>query len=245
MAFPVHHAGTSMHRTATALVLIAAFATTAAAEDQRSGTVAWGVAGLELGMAADFTLAFTTKVHSSGAATTGLALGVFAVGGGMAALAYEADLGAAGPVIGHGAAWMGLDMFLLGTLIDGRDDRHRMKIGPTSIALGIGGTIAGGLLASRSRTGTADSVWLGAAPGGFLAGGLALGGLLVLIGGIDGDKAVSQFTIGGIAGLSIGLGAAIWYTQTQQPSTNSARTALVPSVDIGAGRTIFSYGGAF
>lgn len=246
MACTVQNAMPAMRWIQVAVLVIAALAAPAAAEDKRSGTIAWGVAGLEVGMAADFTLAFTTKVHSTSGGTLATALGVMALGGGSALLAYKADLGAAGPVITHGAVWMGADLFILGSLIDGRNERHRLKIGPTSIALGIGGTIAGGLFASRSRTGTADSVWLAAAPGGFIAGGLAIGGMIVLIGGLDGDKAVSQFAIGGIAGLSIGLGAAIWYTTTQQPAPSSAaRTSLVPTVDIGDGRTMFSYGGSF
>jgi hypothetical protein len=145
----------------------------------------------------------------------------------------------------QGGVWTGLDLFVLGALIDGRDERDRLKIGPTSIALGIGGTIAGGLLAHRSRTGTADSVWLAAAPGGFVAGGFVIGGMLVLIGGLDGDKAVSQFAIGGIAGLSIGLGAAIWYTTTQQRTGSSGASPLLPSVGVSDGRTMFSYGGTF
>jgi len=241
VACTVHQAMTSMRR---ALLLIAALASSAAAEDKRSGPVAWGVAGLELGTAADFTLAFTTKVHDSAAATTGLALGVFALGGGMALLSYKADLGATGPVVVHGAVWSGIDLFVLGSLIDGRNERDRLKIGPTALVLGGGGLIAGGLLAYRSRTGTADSIWLGAAPGGFIAGGLAIGGILVLASGIDGDKALSNFAIGGIAGLSIGLGAAIWYTATQQPS-RSGPSALVPSVGVRDGRTMFSFGGTF
>src|SRR5207247_369702 len=117
--------------------------------------------------------------------------------------------------------WLGFDMFMLGTLIDGRDVRQRMKIGTTAIALGLGGTIAGGLFASRSRTGTSDSVWLGGAPIGMFAGAFAIGGILVLATGIDGDKAPSQFAIGGIAGMSLGLGVAIWYSQTHQ-GTGSA-----------------------
>lgn len=43
-----------------------------------------------------------------------------------------------------------------------------------------------------------------------------------------------------LAGLSIGLGAAIWYTQTHRGTST-----LVPSMDIGAGRTVLSYGGSF
>lgn len=244
MACTVQHATTSMRRTSIALLVIAALASPALAEDKRSGPVAWGVAGLELGMAGDFTLAFTTKVHSSSGGTLAAALGVFALGGGMAYLSYKADLGPTGPLVGHGAVWGGVDLFILGSLIDGRDDRHRLKIGPTAITLGIGGTIAGGLLAYRSRTGTADTVWLGAAPGGFLAGGLAIGGMIVLIGGLDGDKAMSQFAIGGLAGLSIGLGAAIWYSSTHQPTSGSSAT-LVPSIGVRDGVTMFSYGGAF
>ena len=246
MACSLQQALASMRRTASALALIAALSTSAAAEDKRHGSLAWGMAGLELGSAGDVALAFTTKIHQTSTGTLGLALGVFALGGGMAALAYKEDLGATGPIIAHGAAWSGFDLFLIGTLIDGRNERTRMKIGPTAIGLGIGGTIAGGLFASRSRTGTADSIWLGAAPGGFVAGGLAIGGMIVLATGIDGDKAPSQFALGSVIGLSLGVGFAAWYSSTQQPSaSSSARTSLVPTVDIGAGRSMFSYGGVF
>ena len=245
LAWTVQHAVLAMRRSVIALTMVAALASRALAEDERSGPVAWGVAGLELGVAADFALAFTTDVHKSGAATTGLAFGVFALGGGMALLSYKADLGATGPVVVHGAVWAAADLFVLGSLIDGRNERDRLKIGPTAIVLGSAGLISGGIFAYRSRTGTADSIWLGAAPGGFLAGGFAIGGILVLASGLDGDKAVSNFAIGGVAGLTIGLSAAIWYTTTQQPSRASSRSALLPSVGIGDGRTMFSYGGTF
>ena len=93
----------AMRSSSIALLVVAALSTTAVAEDKRSGTIAWGVAGLELGMAADFTLAFTTKVHSTSGGTLATALGVMAIGGGSARLAYKTDLGAAGPVIAEPA----------------------------------------------------------------------------------------------------------------------------------------------
>jgi hypothetical protein len=236
----------SMRRTLAALALIAALAGPAAAEDKRSGWMVWGATGLEVGCVGVFAIAFGTNAYASSWVATPLALAPFALGAGTAYLAHRADLGPTGPIVAHGAAWTGLDLFMLGTLIDGRNDRYRMKIGPTSIALGIAGTLGGGYLASRSRTGTADSVWLGAAPGGFIAGGLALGGLLVLAGGLDGDKASSQFATGAVAGLSIGLGAAIYYTMTQQgPRASGTQALRMPSIEIVAERTVISYGGAF
>ncbi|MBA3464142.1 MAG: hypothetical protein H0T46_29575 [Deltaproteobacteria bacterium] len=224
---------------------MAALAAPAAADEQRSGPMVWGAAGLELGCAGVFAIAFGTDAYESSITAPTLALAPFALGGGMAYLAYRADLGPTGLIIAHGAIWTGLDLFMLGTLIDGRNDRHRMAIGPVAITLGIAGTLGGGYLASRSRTGTSDSVWLGAAPGGFIAGGLVLGGLLVLAGGIDGDHAASQFTTGAVAGLSIGLGAAIYYTLTHPAPTSGTSALRFPSIELAHDRTMISYGGAF
>ena len=224
------------------LALLASLAAPAAADDKRSGTMVWGEAGLELGCAGVFAIAFGTDAYDSSLAAPSLTLAPFALAGGMALLAHRYDLGPSGPVIVHGAVWTGLDLFMLGSLIDGRNDHERLAIGPVGITLGIAGTLAGGYLASRSRTGTSDAVWLGAAPGGFVAGGLALGGLLVLAGGLDGDRAISQFTTGAVAGLSIGLGAAIYYTATHPGGRTSLR---IPSIELSKERTVISYGSAF
>jgi hypothetical protein len=118
-----------------------------------------------------------------------------------------------------------------------------MKVGTAALTMGAVGALAGGYLsATRIDAGDETSLFMGAPPLGFAAGGIVLGGLLVLIGGIDGDKAVSQFATGAVAGLTLGLGAAAVYGAKDR-STGTAQ--LAPRVEPSREQIVFSVGGAF
>lgn len=235
-----------MHRFASfvtvATVLAATGGADAAPSEKNENAIVWGGTALELSMAGVFALNFGTDLvpnHGPGMIINFTPMVIApAVGFG----ARHTDPTPALAV--HGASWLGLDMFMLGTLIDGRADRHRMKIGTAALTMGAVGAIAGGILgATRVDRGDETSLFMGAPPLGFAAGGLALGGLLVLIGGIDGDKAPSQFATGAVAGMTLGLGAAAYYSWRDRSPTGTAELAprIAPSKD----QIVFSLGGNF
>ncbi len=233
---------------ATACALLAAVPSPAAAETP-DGAIAWGGTALELSMAGVFYLNFGTDLvpnHGPGMIVNFTPI-VIAPAIGWA----QRNADPTPALVVHGAAWYGLDAFLIGTLIDGRADRDRMRIGTTALALGAVGTVAGGLVAAREvDRGDETSAFMAAAPLGFAAGGLVLGGLYVLIGGIDGDKAPSQFATGAAAGLALGLAASTVYCVTHEPGdagsgAAQAASKLSPRVEPGPQRVMFSVGGSF
>lgn len=221
------------------------------AESDRLGdAMTWGVLGLEAGTAGLFTLAFTTGIGSTSAQASVLGWTPLLLGGGITYLAYRADAGRTIPVVIHGAVWTGVDLFLVGTLLEGRNDRDRLKIGKVSLAMGVIGGLGGAALAEwTGRDKDASTVWLGAPVGSALAGGLVLGGILVLAGGVDGDKAVSQLATGTIAGLTLGLGASIYYGVTHphraKPPAAVGQVSVVPGIQVDHQRTVISFSGTF
>lgn len=227
---------------AAVATLAASAAPAEAAPSKSESAIVWGGTALELSMAGVFALNFGTDLvpnHGPGMIINFTPMVIApAVGWG----ARHADPTPALAV--HGASWLGLDLFLVGTLIDGRADRHRMKIGTASLTLGAIGALAGGYLAAtRVDPGDETSLFMGAPPLGFAAGGIFLGGLYVLIGGIDGDKAPSQFATGAVAGLTLGLGAAAIYGAKDRRPEGTAQ--LAPRIEPARDQIVFSVGGSF
>lgn len=211
-----------------------------------NAALAWGVAAGELSTAAVFYLNFGTDLvpnHGPGMIVNFAPMLIApAVGWG----ARHADPAPAFAV--HGAGWLGLDLFMLGSLIDGRGERDRMKVGTAALTLGALGAIGGGILGA-TQIGDDDEAapFLAGPPLGFVAGGVVLGGLLVLAGGIDGDKAPSQFATGAIAGLTIGLGVASYaaFRGGLGGDGKDATSRVTPAVQPGPRRFVVSFGGAF
>ncbi len=239
---PVHRAFVRLVLAASVLVSMPV----AAEPDRATSTVAYGITTLELSTAGVFGLAFGTQYKMEGPrmliATAPL---VLAGAAGYGAYALDADPRPALAV--HGAGWLGLDLFMLGSLIEGRDKAFGLRAGPLAWTLGGIGAVAGGLVGWFGPDGSRETAaWLSAPAGGFLAGGLVLGGVLVLAGGLDGDKAPGQFTTGALAGLTIGLGAATYFVLRDRAEAPGGTTAHVtPLVEGGPRRFMLSFGGAF
>jgi hypothetical protein len=240
----LHRSRASSLATVTAVALLAASPSPAAAEVPQ-GAVVWGGTALELSMAGVFALNFGTDLvpnHGPGMIVNFTPLVI------APTVAFGArHVEPTAPLVVHGAAWLATDLFLVGTLIDGRGERRRMKVGTAAWTLGAAGAVAGGLLAATEvDPGTETAIFMGAPPAGFAAGGIVLGGLLVLIGGIDGDKAGSQFATGAIAGLSIGLGAATYFAYADT-TAGARRTHRLPTahVEPSRERILVSVGGSF
>lgn len=201
---------------AAAVLAILAAASPAHADQTPSAAMAWGVTTGELATAGVFYLNFGTDLIPNHGPALAFNFTPMVLAPGVAYLARNADPRPALAI--HGAGWLGLDLFLLGTLIDGRAETHRMKIGPAALGLAGAGALVGGYYAYTRVDTRRDAGAALLAPGaGFAAGGLVLGGIYVLAAGLDGDKAPSQFATGAIAGLSIGLGVATYVAHTERP----------------------------
>lgn len=235
----------------TALVLAGSLAVApwlaapAAADDEPRAerVIAWGGLSLEASMAAVMAINFGTDWvpnHGPGLIVNFTPLVLAPLTG---YLMRDVDADPAYAL--HGAAWGGLGLFLAGALIDGRGERDRLKVGRTAWTLGAVGALAGGVVgATQVGTGTESTGWMVAPPAGFAAGGVVLGTLLVLIGGLDGDRALSQWTTGAVVGVALGAGVGT-YLVLRDPGDAASRGTAGPIVDAGGGRTLFSVGGQF
>jgi hypothetical protein len=162
--------------------------------------------------------------------------------------AYYGDLDPRPALAIHGAGWYGIEGFLIGALIDGRDKGWGLRAGTFAWTIGAIGAIGGGVIGATAVDGKSEgAAWLASAPVGFIGGGLVLGGLLVLIGGIDGDHASGQFATGALVGLTLGLGAStlLAYRGFDDTSPSRVRPAVTGAAMSDDRATIFSFGGAW
>lgn len=215
--------------------------------DEPYAPAAYGVTVLELGMAGVFAANFNNVWPNHGPALA-LNFTPMVLGAGAGIGAHYADLDARPALAVHGAGWFGIEGFLIGALIDGRDKRWGLHAGRWAWTLGAIGAIGGGVIGATAVDGNSEgTLWLGGAPVGFAAGGLFLGGLLVLIGGVDGDDAPGQFATGALVGMTLGIGVSTFlaYRGFDDTAPSRVRPAVTGAALSDDRATIFSFGGAF
>lgn len=217
-----------------------------ASAESKDEPYAYAVVTAELGMAGVFAANFNNLWPNHGPALmlnmTPIVLGV---GAGLGA--HHADLPAEPALAVHGAGWFGIAGFLGGALIDGRAESWGLRVGTMAWTLGAIGAIGGGVLgATVVDDSTQRALWLGAAPVGFVGGGLVLGGLLVILGGVDGDSASGQFATGALVGTALGLGVSTYFALRGSTSTTARVQPAVtgPALSDDSAH-IFSFGGAW
>jgi len=217
----------------------------AAPRDRGDTALVHGVLVGELGTAGMFALNFGTDLpdHSYQLPVT---FTPFVLAPVAAYGAYRAKLDPRPALALHGALWLGADLFLLGALVDGRERTWQLRGGAVAWTLGGLGVLGGGLAgATAIRGGDALLAWMIGPPIGFAAGGLVLGGVLVLAGGVDGDNAMGQLATGAIVGTALGLGVAgvLAYSDHREVTRKLAR--FVPHVTPGPERVVLSFGGTW
>lgn len=216
-----------------------------AADDPPSTALVHGGLALELSLVGVFALNFGTDLAADHPSAFALNFAPLVL---APLAAYGAHRGALDPrpaLALHGGAWLGLELFMLGALVDGRDEGWGLRAGPVAWTLGALGAVAGGI-AGATAVDDADAAlaWMAAPVGGFVAGGIVLGGVLVLAGGADGDDAPGQLVTGALVGTAIGLGVAGYFAL--RPSDDPASTLRVmPQLQPGPRRMMVSFGGAF
>lgn len=235
----------------SALITAAAIASapTVAAAERPSSAQVYALTSVEAGFVGMFAMAFGTDLGDGVVIPAGMAMTLAA----PAAIGYGAHrlrLDPAPMLALHGAAWYGTDLLMLGSLIEGRDQAWGLHAGKLAWSMAGVGALAGAVLGWREVDTSAESyLWLGAPVGGFVAGGLFLGGFLVLIGGVDGDTASGQFATGATVGLTLGLGAATVMALRgfeDRPSPKLARLARwAPRVALDHDRLQLSVSGRF
>jgi hypothetical protein len=217
----------------------------APARADADSALAWGFLAGEVSTAGIFALNFGSKSWPN----HGLAL-VFnsaplVVGPGVAYAAHRADLNPRPAYAIHGASMLGFDLFLLGTLIDGRSDRDGVRAGTTAWTLATMGMAGGAAIGATMIDADTAPIFYAAPTGGFVVGGI-VGMVVGLIITHDGDRAFQGAVIGAASGMAIGLGASLVHAFTAEDedepqakaegSADSARTTEP---------IMFTIGGAF
>lgn len=230
-----------------ALALVTLLAARPARADEPYAPAGYGVVALEYGMFGVFYANFNNWWPSKGPALA-LNFTPMVLGAGAAVGAHYGDFDHRPALALHGAGWFGVEGFLIGALIDGRDKGWSLRAGRWAWTLGAIGAVGGGVIGATAVDGKSENaLFLGAAPVGFAAGGLFLGGLLVLIGQIDGDDAPGQFATGALVGMTLGLGVSTFLAYRGFDDTSPSRvrpTVTGPALSDGDA-TIFSFGGAW
>lgn len=222
------------------LVVTLGFVGTAKAEEDGTvQAVAWGVAGAEVATAGYVWLKFGPEVlpadGTGGALVANLIPAV--IGGGLALAAHHWDFDNTPALAAHGAVWAGLDLMMIGAVLDDRGRGDEARLGKAAVILGAIGAVGGGVLGATLGD-RAPEAWLVAPTAGVACGALA-GGMWMLLTGLGEDGSFAKFTLGLAGGLTAGIAtAAIYAATTDEP-------VATPRVTADHDRVVVSFGGAF
>jgi hypothetical protein len=204
----------------------------------------WMVLTTELSLGATATCASHTKAHQDlciGVGVVGM-LGL-TVGVGLAADAWSLDPRV--PQAIHGAASVGAELFLMGTLIDGRDQAFGVRAGTAAYVLGAAGVLGGAVLGVRAHGAIPEYVTLGAPLAGLVVGGILVGLPLALVTN-DSNQADGRMATGAVVVGAFGVGAAVYLVTHQDEDHAPAVGARVtPMIDVAAGRVGMTLSGRF
>jgi len=225
----------------TVAVLLGSASDRAHAEP-KDGALAWGLLSTELSTAGIFALNFGVKGWPNKGPALALNMSPIVIGIGAGVAAHYADIDARPAYAIHGATALGFDMFLLGMLIDGRNESDGLKVGTAAWTLGTLGMAAGGWIgATQVDSGGDEALVFFVAPmGGFLVGGF-VGTIVGLF--KRGQPAFKGAVVGATTGLAIGLAASIVYAITHDGDDQQGTPRLTERSR--AMRPLFSWAGMF
>jgi hypothetical protein len=206
--------------------------------------MSWAITATELAGVGAFALHLGAGIKPTAPIIALDVTAVLGLGTAAAFAAHRWELDERVPLAIHGAGWFGLPMFLLGTLIDGRDTGFGSRVGTAAYVLGAAGAVGGLLVGSRVKSDTGMYTLLGAPVGGFLAGGIFIGLPLMLATG-NTNQATGRLTTGAVIGGVFGIGVATFLVLRHQPEAPVARAGALPILDVAPGRVAVSFGGSF
>jgi len=234
------------HAVAAAVLAVSLGAAPSRARADSEQVLAWGLLATEASTAGVFTLNFGVRGWPNKGPALALNFAPMVIGPGVGAAAHFADLDPRPAYAIHGAGAMGFDLFLVGGLFDGRNDRDGFRVGPAAWTLGTVGTAFGAWIGATEIDNADEGAAFYAAPiGGFVVGGFVIGGMSALI-SRNNDKAMRGFIMGAAIGLSLGLAGSTVYAFLDESGTRdepSKRTA--PRVGFARVTNLLSLAGSF
>ncbi len=227
-------------RVITAVLAAAVFcATPSRAHADEDSALAWGYLAGELSTAGIFYLNFGTKSWPNKGPALALNMSPILIGIGSAFAAHKAELDPTPAYAIHGATSLGFNMYMLGMLIDGRNERDGLKSGPLAWTLGGLGMAGGAWIGATQIDGDSAPAYFVAPTGGFL-----VGGFIGLVTGLFRRKDPFHNAVwGATIGLAAGIAGSVIYAATRdddpssQPRTLDGRRKPKPAV--------FSWSGVF
>lgn len=217
----------------------------AQAENEKSeSALAWGLLATEASMAGVFSLAFNVKDWPSEGPAFMVNLAPLIIGPGAAYGAYTGVLDPRPAYALHGAATIGLNLFLVGTLIDGRNQEDGRAVGAGAWILGLLGTGAGAWIGATEVDNPREGVlFFGAPVSGFAAGGI-LGIATSLLAG-NTDDLFKYAVYGATAGMTVGVAGSVYFAYSDPKGPRGTETISVPRLTTDSQRFMMSFGGSF
>lgn len=220
-------------RLALALVMLAS-ASEARADEH--GGVAYGIAGAEVATVGTVAIHLLTK--SSPGRGVGLALNFLpiVVGVGSGILGETQDLDARPPLAFHGAVVGGFSLLAIGASFDGRHAPNGVKLGATSLTLGVVGAVGGAYFAATRVETTSEAIAVGVAP---FAGAFAGAITFAIVHFFDdvGPRATGRLVRFTGAGMFLGTVGSFAYAFKDRSEPESTMRVAPPRM--------LSFGGAF
>lgn len=224
--------------------------TTAHAENEKAeSAAAWGLLATEASMAGIFALNFNVKDWPSEGPAFMVNMVPMLIGPGVAWGAYAGEFNPRPAYAIQGAASLGVDLFLVGMLLDGLGEEDTAVVGMNAWALGGIGAAAGAWIGATEVDQIEEGVvFYGAPIAGFGAGGL-LGMATSLISGNLND--ISEYALyGATAGMTIGVAASVIVayagaSDEAEPGASSSNLTKMPAVTGDSKKFMMSFGGSF
>jgi len=230
------------------LALLASFALAprdAQAENEKAeGALAWGLLATEASMAGVFALSFKVKGWPSDGPAFMVNMAPLVIGPGVAFGAYAGDFDPRPAYALHGAAAMGLDLFLVGMLIDGMNEDDGRAIGTNAWILGLLGAGAGAWVgATQVDNADEGAVFYGAPIGGFAVGGI-VGMATSLLSGNTND--LFEYAVyGATGGMTLGVAGSLYFALSDAKGTRGTELLSAPKLTTDTKRFMMSFGGSF
>ena len=144
----------------------------------------------------------------------------------------------------HGGTMLGLNLFVVGAMVDGRHEKNGVRAGPVAITAGVLGAAAGSWLgATQIHDERQGEMFLAGPPVGGMAG-LLIGGLAALA-VPDSDTQFRRVLVGGSVGMGLGFLVSGAFARTEGASSRRRSSRRLPQLSTGRSHVLVSYGGSF
>lgn len=223
--------------------MLVMFTSAGEAHADEEAAIAYGFAGAEVATAGAIAIHLFTDSTPGGGIGIAVNFLPVVVGVGSGILGGTQDLDARPALAFHGAVVGGLSLLAIGASLDGRDAPNGVKLGPTSVTLGLLGAAGGAYFAASRVDSPTEAIAVGVAPFVGAMGG-ALTFAIVHFFDDTGPRGTGRLVRYTGVGTLLGTVASYAYAFKVRREPGSTTMRVGPSVS-GDGVRMLSFGGAF